>query len=153
MASGGCSWCQWNSCGHMEVSYNGGTPHPSSHEWSWLSIEPHGDLGIPHFKKPSYYMTLGTQQLSSSEESSAVWPWRALYAPNAELRATKSGCILCGAATWDEKRWQIWWAKQFPLPKNNAAIFFLVCLEFRCYFQDGDPKAPKTPFQNMPTND
>ena len=38
--------------GYLEVSYVMGVAKKNpSHGWPWLSIETHGNLGIPHFKK------------------------------------------------------------------------------------------------------
>ena len=39
--------------GYLEVSKNGGYT-PESSKIRHLSIESHGDLGTPHFKKPSF---------------------------------------------------------------------------------------------------
>ena len=37
---------------YMEASQNSDTPNHPSHQWPQYSIEPHGDLGILHFRTP-----------------------------------------------------------------------------------------------------
>jgi hypothetical protein len=56
---------------YMEASQNSDTPNHPSHQWPQYSIEPHGDLGILHFRTPPYYCHIwnGEDDLSFSMRS------------------------------------------------------------------------------------